>query len=67
VVVRTQQVWLFAHLLLVLGIAHWYTQVGFQNCSFSACSLYRKTKRKKKRKEKEKKRKQRKEIKRVWI
>jgi len=52
---------------LVLGIAHWYTQVGFQNCSFSACSLYRKTKRKKKRKEKEKKRKQRKEIKRVWI
>jgi len=34
------------HLLLVLGITHLYTQVGFQNCCFSACSLYRKTKRK---------------------
>jgi len=50
------------HLLLVLGIAHLYTQVGFQNCCFSACSLYRKKKR-----ENEKKRKQRKEIKGVWI
>jgi len=54
---------------LVLGIALLCTQVGFQNCCFSACSLYRKKnkKREKKKKRKEKKRKQRKEIKGVWI
>jgi len=57
---RAQQVWLCAHLLLVLGIAHLYTKVGFQNCCFSACSLYRKTKRKgEKTKRKEKKTKKR--------
>jgi len=48
-------VWLCVHLLLVLGIAHLYTKVGFQNCCFSACSLYRKRK-KKERKQKEKER-----------
>ena len=57
--------WLCARLLSILGIAHLYTQVGFQNCYFSACSLYRKTKTKReKTKRKEKKRKERKEIKR---
>ena len=61
--------WLCAYLLLVLGIAHLYTHVGFQNCCFSACSLYRKTKRKRektKTKRKEKKTKK-KELKGVWI
>jgi len=38
--------------LLVLGIAHLYTKVGFQNCCFSACSLYRKRKKKEKTKRK---------------
>jgi len=45
-------------LLLVLGIAHLYTQVGFQNCCFSACSLCKKEE---ERKQKEKKRKEKKE------
>jgi len=40
--------------------AYLYTQVGFQNCCFSACSLYRKEE-EEERKQKEKKTKQNKE------
>jgi len=50
----------------LLGLLICIPKVGFQNCCFFACSLYRKNK-KKERKQKEKKRKQRKEIKGVWI
>ena len=57
---RTQQVWLCAHLLLVLGIAHLYTQVGFQNCCLSTCSLNKKKEKEWKQKENKKKEKKRK-------
>jgi len=52
-------VWLCAHLLLVLGIAHLYTQVGFQNCCFSLhvlCIEKQKEKEREKTKRKAKKR-----------
>ena len=40
---------------LVLGIAHLYTKVGFQNYCFFACSLYRKKKKRENKKKRNKK------------
>ena len=51
--------WLCAHLLLVLGIAHLYTKVGFQNC----CSLHVLFIEKEKEKKREKKKRKEKRIK----